>query len=120
MSPGFPEIRPRRLRRTAALRELVAETSVEPRRLVLPAFVREGIGEPVPISSMPGVVQHTRDSLRKAAAEAAVDAFRDVADTLFVSVKTIETYREHLKQKLNLKNGPELTRYAIEWSLSQG
>ncbi|MFT3784679.1 MAG: response regulator transcription factor [Tepidisphaeraceae bacterium] len=43
-----------------------------------------------------------------------------IADKLCLSVKTIETYREHLKQKLNLKNGPELTRYAIEWSLSQG
>ena len=61
----------RRLRRTAALRDLVAETTVEPRRLVLPAFVREGISDPVPISTMPGVVQHTRDTLRKAAAEAA-------------------------------------------------
>ncbi len=70
-SPGFPVVRPRRLRRTPALRRLVAETTVEPRQLVLPAFVREGIGEPVPIGSMPGVVQHTRDSLRKAAAEAA-------------------------------------------------
>ncbi|MGZ8737971.1 MAG: porphobilinogen synthase [Nocardioides sp.] len=68
---AFPETRPRRLRRTAALRRLVGETIVEPHRLVLPAFVREGIPEPAPISSMPGVVQHTRDSLRKAAAEAA-------------------------------------------------
>jgi porphobilinogen synthase len=70
-SPGFPEIRPRRLRRTPALRRLVAETTLEPRQLVLPVFVREGAAEPVPISSMPGVVQHTRDSVRKAAAEAA-------------------------------------------------
>jgi porphobilinogen synthase len=68
---GFPETRPRRLRRTPALRRLVAETTVEPRQLVLPRFVREGISEPAPISSMPGVVQHTRDTLRKAAAEAA-------------------------------------------------
>jgi porphobilinogen synthase len=68
---GYPEVRPRRLRRTAALRRLVAETSVEARQLVLPAFVREGVSEPVPIGSMPGVVQHSRDSLRKAAAEAA-------------------------------------------------
>jgi len=66
-----PVVRPRRLRSTAALRRMVAETSVEPRHLVLPAFLREGATEPVPISSMPGVVQHTRDSLRKAAAEAA-------------------------------------------------
>jgi porphobilinogen synthase len=62
--------RPRRLRRTPALRALVAETSLRPRDLVLPVFVKEGIGEPQPIGSMPGVVQHTRDSLRKAAAEA--------------------------------------------------
>ncbi|MEP6815755.1 MAG: porphobilinogen synthase [Marmoricola sp.] len=66
-----PVIRPRRLRRTPALRRLVAETSVRPSQLVLPMFVREDATEPVPISSMPGVVQHTRDSLRKAAAEAA-------------------------------------------------
>jgi len=67
----FPTVRPRRLRRTPALRRLVAETSLEARQLVLPVFVREGAAEPVPIASMPGVVQHTRDSLRKAAAEAA-------------------------------------------------
>jgi porphobilinogen synthase len=65
-----PVVRPRRLRRTRALRELVAETALEARQLVLPVFVREGATEPTPISSMPGVVQHTRDSLRKAAAEA--------------------------------------------------
>jgi porphobilinogen synthase len=68
---GYPQVRPRRLRRTAALRRLVAETSVQPRQLVLPVFVREGADEPTPIGSMPGVVQHSRDSLRKAAAEAA-------------------------------------------------
>jgi porphobilinogen synthase len=71
MSAGFPQIRPRRLRRTPGLRRLVAETTVEPRQLVLPMFVREGASEPSPISSLPGVVQHTRESLRKAAAEAA-------------------------------------------------
>ena len=68
---SLPVIRPRRLRRTPSLRRLVAETHVAPRQLVLPMFVREGIDEPQPISSMPGVVQHTRESLRKAAAEAA-------------------------------------------------
>jgi porphobilinogen synthase len=52
------------------MRRLVAQTSLEPRHLVLPMFVADGIGEPQPIGSMPGVVQHTRDSLRKAAAEA--------------------------------------------------
>ena len=56
---------------TPALRRLVAETSLRPRDLVLPLFVKEGIAEPQPIASMPGVVQHTRDSLRKAAADAA-------------------------------------------------
>ena len=66
-----PVIRPRRLRTTAALRRMVAETSLEARQLVLPVFVREGIDEPVSVSSMPGVVQHTRDSLKVAAAEAA-------------------------------------------------
>jgi porphobilinogen synthase len=67
---GFPEIRPRRLRRTPALRRLVAETSVRPSQLVLPMFVAEDATEPREISTMPGVVQHTRDSLKKAANEA--------------------------------------------------
>ena len=67
---AFPTHRPRRLRGTPALRRLVAETTLRPRQLVLPMFVKEGASEPVPVSSMPGVVQHTRDSLRKAAAEA--------------------------------------------------
>jgi porphobilinogen synthase len=67
---AFPDIRPRRLRRTPALRRLVAETDVRPHQLVLPLFVREGATEPRPISSMPGVVQHTRETLKKAAAEA--------------------------------------------------
>ncbi|WP_306363064.1 porphobilinogen synthase [Nocardia sp. CC227C] len=62
--------RPRRLRRTPALRRLVAETTVEPRHLVLPMFVADGIDEPREISSMPGVYQHSMDSLRKAAVEA--------------------------------------------------
>ncbi|MGC5025534.1 porphobilinogen synthase [Tsukamurella sp. DT100] len=66
----FPHVRPRRLRTTPAVRRLVAEVSVEPRQLVLPMFVRDGIDAPLPISSMPGVVQHTPDSLRAAAEEA--------------------------------------------------
>jgi porphobilinogen synthase len=66
-----PLARPRRLRRTAALRSLVAESSLDARHLVLPLFVREGLDEARPISSMPGVVQHTRDTLLKAVAEAA-------------------------------------------------
>jgi porphobilinogen synthase len=60
----FPEQRPRRLRSSSALRELVAETRLHPRQLVAPLFVREGIDEPQPITSLPGVVQHTRASLR--------------------------------------------------------
>jgi len=64
-------IRPRRLRRTAAMRRLVADARLSPGDLVLPLFVKEGIDAPVPVPSMPGVVQHTRDSLRKAVAEAA-------------------------------------------------
>ena len=70
--PGLVH-RPRRLRRTPALRRLVADVHVRPSDLVLPVFVKEGIDAPAPIGSMPGVVQHTRDSLRKAAVEA-VDA----------------------------------------------
>ena len=64
-------IRPRRLRQSAAVRRLVAETRVDPAQLVLPMFVREGIAEPRPIVSMPGVLHHTVDSVRRAAAEAA-------------------------------------------------
>lgn len=60
----FPQRRPRRLRRTPALRRLVAETRLGVDDLVAPVFVREGIDEPRPISSLPGVVQHTRKSLR--------------------------------------------------------
>jgi porphobilinogen synthase len=66
----YPTSRPRRLRTTAAMRRLVGETTMAAHQLVLPVFVKQGTREPVPISSMPGVVQHTRDSLRKAAAEA--------------------------------------------------
>jgi porphobilinogen synthase len=66
----FPASRPRRLRTTAAMRRLVAETSLRPSQLVLPLFVKEGATQPVPVASMPGVVQHTRESLRKAVVEA--------------------------------------------------
>ncbi|MEV2239110.1 porphobilinogen synthase [Micromonospora sp. NPDC049891] len=66
----YPEIRPRRLRRTAAMRRLVSETRVDPAELVVPMFVKEGLTEPRAISSLPGVLQHSRDSLRKAAVEA--------------------------------------------------
>ena len=66
-----PTIRPRRLRTTTAMRRMVGETSLHPGQLVLPVFVREGVEAPVPITSMPGVVQHTRSTLLKAVTEAA-------------------------------------------------
>jgi porphobilinogen synthase len=62
---AFPVSRPRRLRRTPALRRLVAEVRLGVDDLIAPLFVREGIAEPRPITSLPGVVQHTRESLRK-------------------------------------------------------
>jgi porphobilinogen synthase len=68
-TPG--RVRPRRVRATPAMRRLVAETHVHPSQLVLPVFVREGLTEPRAITSMPGVVQHTRSSLRAAVKEAA-------------------------------------------------
>ncbi|MDP4500723.1 porphobilinogen synthase [Nonomuraea turcica] len=71
MSARFPVARPRRLRRSPALRRMVAGTRLHAADLILPMFVKEGITEPQPVASMPGVVQHTRDSLRKAAHEAA-------------------------------------------------
>ncbi|MEH1056195.1 porphobilinogen synthase [Micromonospora purpureochromogenes] len=66
----YPEIRPRRLRRNAAVRRLVSETRVDPAELVVPMFVKEGLTEPRAVASLPGVLQHSRDSLRKAAVEA--------------------------------------------------
>jgi len=67
---AYPAERPRRLRRTPALRRLVAETAIQPQHLVLPLFVREGAGEARAIPSMPGVVQHNRDTVRKSALDA--------------------------------------------------
>lgn len=61
--PTGPVMRPRRLRGSDPLRRLVAETRLDPADLILPVFVREGVDAPVPISSMPGTVQHTVDSL---------------------------------------------------------
>ncbi|MGH2683035.1 MAG: porphobilinogen synthase [Actinomycetota bacterium] len=66
---SFPQHRSRRLRRTEVLRALIRETDLSPRHLVAPLFVKEGIDEPVPISSMPGHVQHTLETLRKEARE---------------------------------------------------
>jgi porphobilinogen synthase len=61
----FPEHRARRLRRTPALRRLVAQTRLSADALVAPLFVKEGLRAPEPVASMPGVVQHTHESLRK-------------------------------------------------------
>ena len=72
MQPApFPVSRPRRLRRTRVLRELVRETELSRRDLVAPLFVKDGIAEPAPVVSMPGHAQHTLESLRKEAAELA-------------------------------------------------
>lgn len=71
MPAPFPAVRPRRRRATAALRDLVAETRLDVRDLVAPLFVREGIAQPEPIPSLPGVVQHTLASLRREARELA-------------------------------------------------
>jgi porphobilinogen synthase len=67
---SFPTHRPRRLRTTPAMRRLTAEHRLAAAELILPAFIREGLSEPNPIASMPGVQQHTTDSLKRAAAEA--------------------------------------------------
>ncbi len=69
--PLHPTVRPRRLRTTPAMRRLVTETRLHPAELVLPMFVREGVSEAVPIASMPGVVQHSLDSFKRALVEAA-------------------------------------------------
>ena len=61
---AFPQSRPRRLRQSPAMRELVAEVRLGVKDLVAPLFVREGITSAQPILSLPGVVQHTLDSLR--------------------------------------------------------
>jgi porphobilinogen synthase len=66
-----PAVRPRRLRQSAPVRRLVAETRLHPAEFVLPLFVREGLAVPTPIASMPGVVQHSLESLVQAALEAA-------------------------------------------------
>ncbi len=78
MPVEFPIARPRRLRRTSALRDLVAETSVRTSDLIAPLFVREDVNEPQPIRSLPGVVQHSRESLRKEVTELAALGIRAV------------------------------------------
>ena len=67
--PSFPSYRPRRLRGSSALRRTFTETSLQPSDLIAPLFVKEGIDEPVSISSMPGHYQHTLESIVKEARE---------------------------------------------------
>jgi porphobilinogen synthase len=76
VSAPFPIGRPRRMRRREALRRLVRETDLSPGDFIAPLFVKEGIDEPVPISSMPGHAQHTLESLRKEAVEIAAKRVR--------------------------------------------
>ena len=73
---SYPESRPRRLRRTPALRALIRETSLDAGDLIAPLFAKEGIDEPVAIASMPGQFQHTLESLRKEAVEIAETGVR--------------------------------------------
>jgi porphobilinogen synthase len=75
---AFPIHRPRRLRRTPAIRELVAETNVAVTDLIAPLFVREGIDAPIEIASLPGVYQETLESLRKGVAELASTGVRAI------------------------------------------
>jgi porphobilinogen synthase len=67
---SYPIVRPRRMRTSPALRRLVTETRLHAADFILPMFIKEGLTEPRPITSLPGVVQHSRESLRKAAAQA--------------------------------------------------
>ena len=73
---SYPASRPRRLRRTPALRALIRETSLDAGDLIAPLFAKEGIDEPAPIASMPGQFQHTLESLRKEAVEIAETGVR--------------------------------------------
>jgi porphobilinogen synthase len=73
---SYPASRPRRLRRTPALRALTRETSLDAGDLIAPLFAKEGIDEPAPIASMPGQFQHTLESLRKEAVEIAETGVR--------------------------------------------
>ncbi|WGH83947.1 porphobilinogen synthase [Auritidibacter ignavus] len=68
---SFPLQRPRRLRQNSAVRRMVAQTRLHPSQLILPVFIKEGLTEPNPLVSMPGVVQHTEDSLKQVATQAA-------------------------------------------------
>ena len=115
---GYPDHRPRRLRTSPAIRRLVAQTRLTVDDLVAPLFVREGIDEPQPIASLPGVVQHTRESLRKEVSELAalgvpgvilfgIPGAKDAqgseayaADVTFA--RTLEVLRMHVRRAYDL------------------
>ncbi len=82
--------RPRRLRTTGAIRELVAQTRLHPSDLVAPLFVREGISEPRPIASLPGVVQHTVPSL---VAEVSDLANRGVKSVILFGIPALKDHQ---------------------------
>ncbi|MEI8321666.1 MAG: porphobilinogen synthase [Actinomycetes bacterium] len=75
---AFPVSRPRRLRTSVAMRELVAETRLHTSNFVAPLFVKEGISSPQPIASLPGVMQHSLDSLEREVQELAALGVRGV------------------------------------------
>jgi porphobilinogen synthase len=120
----FPQHRPRRLRRTPALRSLIRETELAPRHLIAPLFVKEGIAEPRPIVSMPHQFQHTLESLRKEAAEVAargVTAFMlfgvpERKDHVVIADLCLDEYTDHghcgvLDHEGNVDNDATLERY---------
>jgi porphobilinogen synthase len=84
---SFPSYRPRRLRRTPALRRLFAEASLQPSDLIAPLFLKEGIDDPLPIAAMPGHFQHTLESLTKEARELAT---RGVAGVLLFGIPAVK------------------------------
>ena len=85
---AYPRQRPRRMRRTPALRALIRETDLAPRHLIAPLFVKEGVAEPVPISLDAGAAQHTLESLRKEAVEIASGACSPSCSSAYPSART--------------------------------
>ena len=74
----FPVHRPRRLRRSALMRDLVRETTLRPDDLIYPLFVQETSGRPEPIDVMPGQSRHTLDSLLREAGNAVADGLKSI------------------------------------------
>ena len=91
--PSFPSYRPRRLRRTEALRQLVRETTLEPSQLVLPVFVRSGTGVRQPVASMPGCAQTSVDEMLNLDVGSVVELDRLVAEPLDLIVQGVRVAR---------------------------